>query len=334
MRQQCRRQEFRNSVRTNSKVPLFLLFLLTTFGCESPSVAPEDVEGSLDDPEFEEVPLESKRAYHILQHGDLTDPTWPGEFRNYRVFMCNPSFEARHIDQIHADIPRSLCFAAVSAQDAALGLFPDNPYWEAFEAAFDTSLCIRNLATGNVVRLYGYDPDNPDAEAYPAFVMRRRSADALAAFHRDVTMQAGWDGLYIDMFTARWQPWKKALLESVAPSYDIDDDGLADNRTKIDQLYTTWLPYFTQRLRNMLGRDVILIGNTDGLVNNRQLNGISLENVGPRHSINAARWYIMSQLVMSDRPLFSIVWAIREESERPSLQLAQELDWVYLGTAQ
>jgi hypothetical protein len=309
---------------------LFFAALFSATGCETVSV--RDSRGAADDPAAsgpEDGSVSSeKRAYYMLHNDDISGPGWEARLAGYEVFVCDPSFDNRKLQRIRTAIPKARLLAATSAQDALIDRFQENAYFRALAVRFDSTLCIRDLVTGNVVRIYQREQSTA---AVPAFVMRRESADALVAFHRDITMEVGWDGLYVDMLTNEWSVSRKRRLEEITTTYDIDNDGVADTLYDLDRTYETWRPYFTQQLRDALGATTILIGNAGGRLADPALNGITLEKVGERFSLHQARWYFMIQKLYSDYPPLSIGWVFDAPHEGATLQLARELDWVHFG---
>jgi hypothetical protein len=247
------------------------------------------------------------------------------------VFVCTPTLDDEILTRVREAFPGALCLATASAQDAKIGIFDENPYWSALTAAFDSTLCIRNLDTGNVVRIYSPDLSNPDAVSVPTFVLRQESADALVAFHRDVTMQASWDGLYIDMCTASFPLHRKRRLEEISPNYDIDDDGSADTREDIDRNYDQWRPYYTARLRDVVGEHRVIIGNSAGALIDPSLNGITLEKVGERVTLAQARDYFTSHAAATSYPPLSVAWIFSTLHQEASARIAAELDYVLAG---
>ncbi len=293
--------------------------------------AADSTDGGEDDPPVDPPPaVDPPRAFHFLQSTHLWSPDWPEAYAEYDVFVANPSLTADNLATIRADIPGAMCLASGSAQDVPIHVYPNNPYFAALDAAFDSSLCIRNLTTGDVVRIYGAEPGDPGA-GIPAFIVRKESADALVAFHRDVTMAAGWDGLYVDMCTGAYPNWKLEDLLEIAPNFDIDDDGVGDHTADLHIQYGTWRPYFTQRLREELGSQVVIVGNSGGPLADAALNGITLEGVGSRFTIAEARSALDGAEAAAWAPFLAVLWATTPESEQPSLDLAAEREGVHFG---
>ncbi len=278
----------------------------------------------------ETVPVPVQRAYFMLQRATVYSEEWPDRFLDHRIFVCNPALAPQTVAKIREDLPGVLCLAYTNAQDAFIGMYPDDAYYLALTAAFDSSLCIRDLVTGNVVRIYQSDPEDPST-AVPTFILRQESADVLVDFHRDVTMDAAWDGFYIDMCTAVFPDYRIRRLSNITDSYDIDGDGSPDSEVDIQTQYATWRPYFTARLRETLGEEMIVLGNSGGALDDPSLNGITLEGVGIRFTPAEARAALASQRAVGQDPFQAVLWVTGAESHAPTLDLAESLDGVFYG---
>jgi hypothetical protein len=268
-------------------------------------------------------------ALFILQPAHRAGAGWPQDFTGYSLLVCNPSFTAADLASIRADLPGAVLLAYTNIHDIPIGLHPGNPYFEALEAAFDSSLCVTDLATGNVVRVYGYA--GTPGSGYPHCVLRVASAEILVAFHRDVTMAAGWDGFYVDCCNLLYPDWRRATLLSQTTTFDCDGDGVADTIEKLENQYASNRPYFTRRLRQELGPDVILVGNSGGALADINLNGITLEGVGDRFTVEEARTYFAQQEAVSRDPFTAVLWATTDLSRGPSRALAGEIPGACYG---
>ena len=85
--------------------------------------------------------------------------------------------------------------------------------------------------------------------------------------------QAGWDGVFLDDV---WDNvnWLNSILSS---PIDSDRNGVADDGIQLDQWWRQGNDWCTQRIRQLLGPDVPLMGN-GGNTLYAQLNGAMLEN--------------------------------------------------------
>ena len=134
-----------------------------------------------------------------------------------------------------------------------------------FTSYFRTEWAITNLRTGLPVCPFG-----PVSAANPrpvwgvaATVLMRESADALARWHAEVTLPAGYDGLYIDNWHASFSPtWARSLVELTNGSFDCNGDGLADSVESLNAQYSAWKPYYSMKLRQVLGDELLLLANT------------------------------------------------------------------------
>ena len=270
-------------------------------------------------------PSLADRAFFLIKAHHLSDPGWPGTFSDYSLFVASPSLTLQQVSQIHSDVPGSTVLAYTNAQDIPLGLH-ENVYYQDLEAAFDSSYCVWDLTGNEIITIFGHDDEN--VTGIPAYVMRRASADALVGFHRDETMTRGFDGLYVDMCTQEVPNWRLDVLSQYV--FDIDDDGIADTLDEVTTQYRIWRPYFLDELRFQLGDEAVLVGNAGG-PGHSALNGITLESVGTRFTVQEARTLLSTQRTVGTAPHLSALWAIHPEDVSPTLELVEELDWVRFG---
>jgi hypothetical protein len=314
---------------TRHAAALLALAAFCSLGCIVSNEVPKDPpSGKVPDTLATPVDtIDVPQAFFTLDGTDLRRTGWPGSYARYSLFVCTPSLDAAAIATIHQGVPGSRALSYTSAQDVAIGFYPGNPYYDTLTAVFDSTLCLRDLRTGNVVRQRG-----ESGSALPAYIISKKTADILVTFLRDHMAGLGWDGLYVDQCTSEYPSWRKALLDSLTTEFDIDGDGVADTMDKLDAQYATWRPYFTQRLREVLGNDVVLVANAGGPLVDSTLNGITLEGVGTRFTVPDARSYLQGQGAVAHAPFVSALWITTDGSRTASLDLAREIPGVYYGT--
>lgn len=271
---------------------------------------------------------EPDRAFFILQKRHLRSVDWPEAYRRYRVFVCNPGLDDRHLDAVRRAVPGALCLAYTSLHDASIGVYELDPYFRALTAAFPESLCIRETGSGDLVTLHV----THRGVAIPSYVMTKETADVLVEFHRDETLKADWDGFYLDVCNATFPAHRKRKLARLGVPVDFDGDGSPDPVERIDAVYEKWRPYFTARMREIVGPDRLLVGNSGGPLVDPALNGITLEGVGVRFDPEDARDWIRAQRAVAAAPFCSILWSTTAPAVEPSRRLARESDGVFLGT--
>jgi hypothetical protein len=271
---------------------------------------------------------ELTRAFFILQHADLSSPQWPAAFQEYCIFVCNPSLRAEHLDVVRRDMQDSILLAYMNVQDISIGIYPNDTYYQALTAAFDESLCIRDLATGELFSFYR----DTSGASVPAFIVQQQSADILVEFHRTVTMATDWDGIYIDLCTREFPRYRQVALLDRAPSFDFDGDGAADSLQELLDAYRVGRTYFTTRMRETFGASFVLVGNSGGALDDPALNGITLEGVGDRAmTVEQARSHLLSQQEVCVEPFTAVLWATTVLSAGPSLELCREMPGVAYG---
>lgn len=272
---------------------------------------------------------ESEEAFFILQQTHLQGSDWPEAFAHYSMFICNPALTASELATVRADIPGAKLLAYTSAQDIWIDNYPGNPYFEAMADAFPPQLCIKDLNNGQVVHIYGYGGPSPVA----AFIPREASVNALVSFHNNYTMLAPWDGFYIDQCTRAYPNHRKATLLSITSRFDIDNNGFADSMTLLEVRYAEGRALFTQRMRATFPNK-ILIGNSGGALGDPALNGITLEGVGDRFTVDEARLILDEQKLAGVYPFRSVLWHTTELSGDPSRRLSLEMAGVYYGVVE
>jgi len=313
---------------TRRTAVLFSLAALCIAGCLAGST--DDGPAAPDDPPDDDLlPEPVPEAFFVFHGADLDSPGWPGDYARYSLFVCTPTLPAAEVAEIRAARPDARLLAYTNTQDIPLGRNPGSPYYDALTAAFDSSLCVIDLTTGDVLRLQGYT--GVPGSGVPHWVPRTESIEVLVAFHRDVTMAAGFDGLYVDQCNAAYPPWRQALLDSLTSAFDADGDGLADRVEDVVSMYAAGRPVLTRRLREVLGEDALLIANSGGALADPELQGITLEGVGDRFTVQQARSFLAQQEAVGRPPFTAVLWATTAASEGPSRTVAGEFPGVHYG---
>ncbi|MCA9751989.1 MAG: hypothetical protein KC591_07340 [Gemmatimonadetes bacterium] len=268
-------------------------------------------------------------AYFLFQAADLRSPEWPDAFRDYDLLVCNPSMPPSDLATIRAEMPEVLLIADTNVQDIRLGYHAGNPYFDALTAAFDSSWCIRDFDTGELIGVLGYD--GTPGSGVPAWIPLGPSIEALVAFHRDVTMASPWDGFYVDQCTEVYPPWRQAIILEQTLRFDYDGDGNIDRMDDLLVDYATGRARFTQRLREVLGPDVLLVGNAGGHLADPALNGICLEGVGERFTVQQARDILDDAEAVSPGRWIAPLWVTADDCVEATEQLSQEHPGVHYG---
>jgi hypothetical protein len=246
-------------------------------------------------------------------------------YDDYELLVCNPSLFADDLNDIRAGIPGVVILAYTSVQDVPISGHAGNPYYDALTAAFDDDYCIRDLNTGDVVCIYGHGTPN----AVPSWIPRQESIEALVEFHQNVTMPVGWDGFYIDQCTNAYPNSRRMILQEITDSFDIDDDGAPDTIEFLASRYQFGRPQLVMAMRQAFP-DKILIGNTGGRLDDPRLNGITLEGVGDRFTLDQARSFYNSQKAVATLPYHAAAWRTTDESAEGCRVIAEEMG-IYYG---
>ena len=307
---------------------LFALFALCAAGCLTAADKDPAGPGGLPDTTGTDD-LGAPQAFFTLHGTDIRGDRWPTDYTGFSLFVCDPSLSAADLARVRTDIPGARLLAYTNVADIPIDQYAGNPYHDALTAAFDSTLCVIDLTHDRIVRLQGYN--GTPGSGQPAFVLGPESVEVLVAFHRDVTMDRNWDGMYLDQCTEAFPPWRRALLLSQTLSFDGDGDGVADRIEDLEAQYAEYRPRFTQRLREELGDARILVGNAGGPLADPSLSGLTLEGVGDRFTIAQARGYLAQQEAVGRSPFTAVLWATTNVSRAPSWQLSAEFDGVYYG---
>jgi hypothetical protein len=220
------------------------------------------------------------RASFILGLDDLKSPDWPTRWANYSLFVCQPQLEEEHLQKIRRDIPGAKLLAYFDTQfamiDSGCATSGNASYFKALNRYFKPQMAITDLHTGLPICL---QPHRGWAGTQPAgWVAFPNSVDAMAAFHREVTMTVSWDGLYLDDAGSEYDMHFAEIIQDASDRYDIDGDGLSDDLATLVGQWAAFRPYLFNKLREVVGPDRLLIANS-GLphVPDPNLNGITLE---------------------------------------------------------
>ena len=139
----------------------------------------------------------SDQAMFRLDFDTLQSPGWPEQYTNYSLFVCSPRLQEEHLQEVRAAIPGAKLIAYFDTQfamiDKGCASSGGSSYYQAFNKYFQPKWAITDLASGLPICLQskrGWAGTQPAGwVAFPAAV------DAVARYHRDVTMNASWDGL-------------------------------------------------------------------------------------------------------------------------------------------
>jgi hypothetical protein len=175
-----------------------------------------------------------------------------------------------------------------------------------------------------------------------ATVLMRESADALARWHAEVTLPAGYDGLYIDNWHASFSPtWARSLVELTNGSFDCNGDGLADSVESLNAQYSAWKPYYSMKLRQVLGDELLLLANTGNVAEpDPSLDGQTIEfewcadvRGGMRsceHALDAQRAVSLATERRAAHQASSAMW-LTEANNVPAKVQCRELTQLQVG---
>lgn len=100
-------------------------------------------------------------------------------------------------------------------------------------------------------------------ESAAAWVPTKASADALARFYGEKILP-GFDGLYFDedndVFKPTWLDYIVAVTKDTE-GFASDGTSIAATPARLQAQYAAWRPYFTARLRQIVGEKGLLVAN-------------------------------------------------------------------------
>eukprot|EP01052_Picozoa_sp_SAG31_P010689 SAG31_NODE_592_length_13726_cov_7.188082_9_plen_393_part_00 len=228
----------------------------------------------------------SAAAFYSLHVNDLSDPSWPASFRHYRLFVASLGFTAADIAKVKADVPGSMVLAytdwswAYISAGCSQADGPRHTHFN-FTSFFKTEWAITDLRTRMPVCPFGpVSAINPrPAWGVAATILMKDSADALARWHREVTLSAPYDGIYIDNWHGSWSAaWARNLVALTNGSgFDCNGDGKPDTLDSLQAQYSAWKPYYSAQLRRILGSRVLLANTGNVAEADVSLDGQSIE---------------------------------------------------------
>ena len=286
-------------------------------------------------------------AYFLLSTIELNSAQWPAGYRNYSLFVGHPMLTSEQVNKVHRDIPNSKVLAYYCSSWVYLGKGCSLDRYE-MKDYFNASLAITNLDTGEPACVT-FGPSGGIA----GYVFSRASADAIATYHREVTLRgASWDGIYLDelddAFPSRW----KGTIANQTSNFDINGDGVADSFDELDAQYAAWRPYYTQVMRAAVGPDRLLIGNggapatADPALNGRTIefesccqgtHGTACPSSEVAPGLAICRSTLAGQAAVSVQPPVSVMWHTHEYVLPAAVQceemrhVREQMPWVLEG---
>lgn len=258
-----------------------------------------------------------KRAFFILQDADIRDRSDAdiiNDFGVYGLFVCNPSMDGAKINRMRGLIPDSLYYAYDNVFDAPNKAWND-PYW---------------VKKRQVMGLMSFSYWGDDAGVRPAYTLTEAQAENLAHFHIANTKLGpfGFDGIYFDCFTNGIPDWRRGVLTKQGFSGDVIQD--------IEYQYRLGRRFYTSLLRHKTAFQ--LVANTDGMVEDPCLHGITLETAeGDKRDL-----FWMLGRIGAQRQLWNeeyefvpekfVIWVKHEEHRRAAELISDAVDNAYVGT--
>eukprot|EP01102_Stenamoeba_stenopodia_P007919 TRINITY_DN2232_c0_g1_i3.p3 TRINITY_DN2232_c0_g1~~TRINITY_DN2232_c0_g1_i3.p3 ORF type:complete len:159 (-),score=36.17 TRINITY_DN2232_c0_g1_i3:229-705(-) len=127
------------------------------------------------------------------------------------------------------------------------------------------------------------------------------------------------------------------VVNETLSEFDCNGDGQPDTFDDLLDQYQSWGPYFIWSLRQALGPNAIMIGNSAGALSDSNLNGITIEmeNCIDYQDCSSS---LMSQYLLSTKPAVGLVWLTHSEvmpAEEQCVRVAAlqlQMPWLLAGT--
>lgn len=167
------------------------------------------------------------------------------------------------------------------------------------------------------------------------YVMFEQSAESLAKMLSQVVIDNGFDGIYLDGYLD--PETYKAPSFPAGVTYDFNGDGKADSPSEVQQMYKTYTPFFVKRLRELMGKDKLILANSGGRNPDVNLNGLTIEMEACLNYDECTSWLVENS-EKGAKPTVSALWLTHSESMNPQQQcetaaaIQQQLPWVQAGT--
>ena len=296
-------------------------------------------------------PVSRGHAYYKLTAADLANTSWPAGFEHYSLFIAVPDLSATELAKVKATVPgaKVLAYSDMSWVYVGAGCSEGN---RNFSAYFKPQWAITDLRTGLPVCPFGAaaTPLDPSPKLTPvaAAVLMQESADALVAYHREVTLAAPYDGLYVDDFEYAFPAsWATNVVNVTNGAFDTDGDGLPDSLASLQAQYSAWKPYYSAQLRQLLGSRLLLANTGSPSASDAALDGQTIEFewcTASRGGVRACVDELNGQHATSraagaaaGRTALSVMWltdakALPAETQCSELrQLQQSMPWLLAG---
>jgi hypothetical protein len=296
-------------------------------------------------------PQRPRHAYYKLSRADVANTSWPMGFEHYTLFVANPGFTRAELTKVHTTVPGSqvLAYSDMSWAYVGVGCSESNGN---FSQYFKPEWAITNLHTKQPVCPFGASPSpldpSPKVDPVAAAVLMQDSALALVRYHKEVTLAAPYDGLYLDDFELMFPAsWVSNVVAFTNNSFDTNGDGQPDTVASLQAQYAAWKPYYSAQLRAALGPEMLLLANTGSpAASDAALDGQTIEFewcTASRGGLRACIAELEGQHAISSaadggrRTPLSVMWltdakALPAESQCTELRALQKtMPWLLAG---
>jgi len=189
----------------------------------------------------------------------------------------------------------------------------------------------------NMINSNGTNSIICDYPGLATYIPSQDSANIIANFLSDVILDTQMDGIYLDnsvdvqLLEATFVP----LLEKI--DFDCDGDGKKNTIKEFLMQYQAWAPSVAFQLREKLGPNAIILGNSAGSLSNPVFNGITLEMESCLDT-KVCTDALLGQYSVHPNGALSILWLTHSEVMPPAEQcqlVAQwqaQMPWIFAGT--
>jgi len=303
---------------------------------------------------FGNISVNDQKAFYILFANQVEDPTWPKGYEEFSVFIVQPQNMTSELvqkiktttgakvlaywDSLHIPIKAGCSTGHVMGDKSGRNCTTSYPcgtgeYSTAISQMFPPKYALNMINSNGTLTVMCTYP------GLATYIPSQDSAKIIANFLSTVIHDAQFDGIYLDntIDVQLLDSGFESILKNI--DFDCDGDGKKNNMQEFLMQYQAWAPSVAFQLRQNLGPNAIILGNTAGSLSNPVFNGITLE-MEACEDAKVCTDALLGQFAVTENSnaAISILWLTHSEVMPPSEQcqlVAQwqsKMPWVFAGT--
>jgi len=296
--------------------------------------------------------VNDQKGFYILFANQVEDPTWPKGYEGFSVFIVQPQNITSDLvqmikkttgatvlaywDSIHIPIKVGCSTGHVMGDKPGRNCTTSyqcgpGDYSRAISQMFPPKYALNMINSNGTYSIMCTYP------GLATFIPSQDTSKIIANFLSKVVFDAQFDGIYLDN-TVDVQLLEKgfeSILQNI--DFDCDGDGKKNTMTEFLMQYQAWAPYVAFQLRQNLGPNAFILGNSAGALSNPDFNGITLEMEACLET-KVCMDALQGQYSVHPNGALSILWLTHSEVMPPSEQcqlVAQwqaQMPWIFAGT--